>query len=63
MTLEKGWLDKQFSKVAAEIKEWPEWMRRQSGFKSEQAKPGVSETEVSQSCSAPGPASSEEPSK
>lgn len=36
MTLQKGWLDKQFSKVAEEIKEWPDWMRREAGFQTEQ---------------------------
>ena len=36
MTLQKGWLGKQFAKVAEEIKEWPDWMRREAGFQTEQ---------------------------
>ena len=35
MTLQKGWLDKQFSKVAEEISEWPDWMRREAGFQTD----------------------------
>jgi hypothetical protein len=32
MTLKAGWLDRQFERVNAEIREWPTWMRREAGF-------------------------------
>jgi len=63
MTLEKGWLDKQFSKVAEEIKEWPDWMQREAGFKTEHPKPGTAQGTASQSCPASSPDSREEPAK
>lgn len=30
MTLKKGWLIRQFAQVEAEVREWPEWMQRES---------------------------------
>lgn len=32
MTLKAGWLDRQFERVNAEVREWPTWMRREAGF-------------------------------
>lgn len=32
MTLKKGWLDRQLSQVSREVKDWPEWMKREAGF-------------------------------
>jgi hypothetical protein len=32
MTLKPGWLNRQFARVEEEVRQWPEWMRREAGF-------------------------------
>ena len=32
MTLEKGWLGRQFNHVSNDVQRWPDWMRREAGL-------------------------------
>lgn len=32
MTLEKGWLGRQFNHVSNDVQRWPDWMRREAGI-------------------------------
>jgi hypothetical protein len=35
--LKAGWLDRQFDKVNEEVRDWPEWMRREAGFSDQES--------------------------
>lgn len=37
MTLEAGWLKRQMDRVADDINQWPEWMKREAGILQESA--------------------------
>jgi len=63
MSLQKGWLDKQFSKVAEEISEWPVWMQKEAGFEAQQPKSTQLQTKTSQACVVPGLDSNKDPVK
>ena len=30
--LKKGWLNRQFEKVEKDVKDWPDWMKREVGL-------------------------------
>jgi hypothetical protein len=34
MNPKEGWLDRQYQKAAADVREWPAWMQREGGFKN-----------------------------
>jgi len=32
MTLNKGWLYRQFERTSEDVQRWPSWMKREAGF-------------------------------
>ncbi len=32
MTLNKGWLNRQFERTSEDVQGWPSWMKREAGF-------------------------------
>jgi len=32
MSLKEGWLNRQYSKVSADVERWPSWMKREAGL-------------------------------
>lgn len=32
MTLNKGWLNRQFARASKDVQGWPSWMKREAGF-------------------------------
>jgi hypothetical protein len=34
MTLQKGWINRQISRAEQDAKNWPEWMRRETGLRA-----------------------------
>lgn len=42
MTLSKGWINRQISRVERESKTWPDWMRRETELRAEEQKASTS---------------------
>ena len=38
MTLSKGWINRQITRVERESKTWPDWMRRETNLRAEEQK-------------------------
>jgi len=38
MTLSKGWINRQITRVERESKTWPDWMRRETDLRARQPK-------------------------
>lgn len=34
MTLEKGWINRQFARIERDVQSWPEWMRREAEIRA-----------------------------
>ena len=38
MTLSKGWINRQITRVERDVKHWPDWMRREAALRAEEQK-------------------------
>jgi hypothetical protein len=38
MTLPKGWINRQFARVERDVKNWPDWMRRETELRAQEQK-------------------------
>src|SRR5437763_144039 len=38
MTLSKGWINRQITRVERDVKDWPDWMRREAALRTEEQK-------------------------
>lgn len=48
-SLEKGWINRQISRMSAEYKMWPEWMRREAELRARRIKEEIDTHEDRQS--------------
>jgi hypothetical protein len=55
MTLNKGWLSRQFARTSEDVQGWPSWMKREAGFNEPAAERPSSQD---QRQAAPSPTSS-----
>jgi len=51
MTLNKGWLNRQFDRVSNDVRGWPDWMRREAGFQDDTTEKKVPQQDNPQSVS------------
>jgi hypothetical protein len=42
MTLSKGWINRQITRVGRESKTWPDWMRRETELRAQEQKASTS---------------------
>jgi hypothetical protein len=42
MTLSKGWINRQITRVERESKTWPDWMRREAEIRAQEQKASTS---------------------
>ncbi len=53
MTLSKGWINRQITRVEQESKTWPDWMRREAELRAQEQKASTSTVKSSPDKEAP----------
>ena len=55
MTLQKGWINRQFARVERDAQKWPDWMRRETELRQQVQKTGAASDDQQADAQSPKP--------